>query len=377
MSRELIRRGWEVTLAASDFGLHSRKYTRRMDVRDRSVICEDLNDVAFRYLWSAPYEANDWRRVWNWCTFARSLMQWSPDLGRPDVVIGSSPHLFAAFAGHRLAHRWNVPFALEVRDLWPESMVAAGGGKGIAYAVLRWIADYLYRRADVIVCLSRGTLAYLRDERSIPENKLRFVPNGVDPDAFALHQRVERRTMTLVYAGAHGPANGLETVMDAADCLRDRRDVRFQLVGDGPVKPDLQRRAEQMRLDNVTFLDPVPKARIPEVLAAADAGLMVLRETPLFAFGVSPNKLFDYMGAALPVVCNVPGEVETMVRDAGAGEQAAGGSGEELAAAVRRLVDRSPEERAAMGEAGRTWVSREHGRAVLAERLDGILRELV
>lgn len=377
MSRELVRRGWEVTIAASDFHLLSREYTRRVDADDRTVIEEDLDEVALRYLWSAPYTSNDWRRAWNWLTFARSLLQWSPDRGRPDVIIGSSPHLFAALAGLRMSRRWSVPFVFEVRDLWPESMVAAGGSKGIVYAALKWIADHLYRHADGIVCLSRGTRTYLHEERSIPEEKLYYVPNGVDPEAFAGHRSSERTRTTFVYTGAHGPANGLDAIIDAADRLRERRDVSFQLVGDGPAKSDLKRQSTAMRLDNVAFLDPVPKEQIPDVLSAADAGLMVLRETPLFSFGVSPNKLFDYMGAALPVVCNVPGEVEAMVREAGAGVQAASGSGEDLAAAVTRLADRTSEERATMGQSGREWVSREHGRKILAERLDGILRDLV
>lgn len=375
LSRELVRRGWNVTLAASDFHLLLRTYTRRTNAGDRNVILEDLDGVGFRYLWSAPYEANDWRRAWNWLSFARSLVQWTPDQGLPDVVIGSSPHLFAALAGYRLAKRWDVPFLFEVRDLWPESMVAAGGRKGIAYIVFKWIADYLYRHSDGVICLSRGSRTYLNQQRGVRTEKLHFVPNGVDPDAFAPQERARRPTLTFVYAGAHGPANGLDVVLDAADRLRARNDIRFKLVGDGPAKAELQRSAERMNLENVTFMDPVAKSRIPAIFSEADAGLMVLRETPLFAFGVSPNKLFDYMAAALPVVCNVPGEVESMVRDAGAGEQAAGGTGEDLAEAIRRLADRSPEERAVMGESGRRWVSREHGREILAERLDEILRD--
>lgn len=377
MSRELVQRGWDVTVVASDFSLHARRYTRRAGADDRRVIAEEYDGVAFRFPWTSPYETNDWRRAWNWLSFARAVWRWSPECGRPDVVIGSSPHLFAALAGERLASRWGVPFVFEVRDLWPESMVAAGGSKGAVYTAFKWIAHYLYGRADRILCLARGTQTYLRDELGVPEKKMAFVPNGVDPKAFAETDRPARSTTTLIYAGAHGPANGLDAVLGAADRLRDRDDVRFQLVGDGPAKAGLRQQAEQMQLDNVTFLDPVPKAEIPEVFARADAGLMVLRETPLFAFGVSPNKLFDYMGASLPVVCNVPGEVEMMVREAEAGEQAENGTAEALAAAVERLADRSAEERAAMGRKGRAWVSHEHGRSVLAERLDGVLRELV
>lgn len=135
-----------------------------------------------------------------------------------------------------------------------------------------------------------------------------------------------------------------------------------------------QARAE--RLSNVEFFDPVPKARIPELLSSCDAGLMVLKDVPLFAFGVSPNKLFDYWGAGLPVVCNVPGEVAGWVRDAGGGVQAADATAASLVRAVRTLVAMSPERRNALGAAGHEWVRREHDRPVLAARLDAAVRPL-
>lgn len=377
MARELVQHGWDVTVAASDVHLQSRTYTRRAGAEDRRVISEDLDGVRFRYLWSAPYERNDWRRAWNWLSFSRELLRFTPDGGRPDIVIGSSPHLFAALAAWRRARAWGVPFVFEVRDLWPESMTAAGGSKGVVYTGFDAIARHLYKRSDAIVCLARGTAEYLQRERGVPVERLAFIPNGVDPESFEEVERPERGTTTFVYAGAHGPANGLDAVLDAASRLRDRPDIRFRFVGDGPAKTDLVSEAERLKLSSVVFDDPVPKAHMPNVLAEADVGLMVLRNTPLFAFGVSPNKLFDYMGASLPVVCNVPGEVEAMVREAGAGTQAEPGSGASLGDAVVQMADRTPTERATMGAAGRAWVSREHGRAVLAERLDGVLRSLL
>lgn len=376
VGRELGRRNWSVTVAAADFHYISRKYIRRPNAATRDVVSEPLEGVEFRWFWSAPYERNDWRRGWNWISFSRSLLDGTRQAHRPDVVIGSSPHLFAALAGERLARRWRVPFVLEVRDLWPESMVAAGGRKGPAYYAFERIAHYLYRRAERIVCLARGTMTHL-ERLGVESGKLVYVPNGVDPDAFEGIERPPRDTFTLVYAGAHGPANGLDVVLDAAVLLRDDPRFRFLLIGDGPAKEELVRGARERGLGNVEFRDPVPKLRMPEVFAEADAGLMVLRDTPLFAYGVSPNKLFDYFGAGLPVVCNVPGEVASMVEAARGGELARPGCAESLAAAVRRLWERGAEERKEIGRSARDWVTREHGRTVLAERLDGALRELL
>ncbi len=376
IARELTQREWHVTIAATDFHLQSRRFTRRSGSSDRQVIPESLDGVEFCWCWSAPYQRNNWRRAWNWVSFSRSLLHWSPQAQRPDVVIGSSPHLFAALASARLAQRWGVPFVLEVRDLWPESIVAAGGRKGPAYYVFERIAHYLYRRADRIICLARGTMTHL-EKLGVDSGRLVFVPNGVDPEAFSSIERPPRDTFTLVYAGAHGPANGLDVVLDAAVLLRDDPRFRFLLIGDGPAKEELVRGARERGLGNVEFRDPVPKLRMPEVFAEADAGLMVLRDTPLFAYGVSPNKLFDYFGAGLPVVCNVPGEVASMVEAAQGGELARPGCAESLAAAVRRLWERGADDRREISQSVRDWVTREHGRPVLAARLDDALRELL
>lgn len=376
LGRVLASNSWDVEIAASDLNYHTRRFTRRTN-GSRVAVREHVGDVNFRWLWASPYEGNDWRRVWNWFSFARSLWRERASIDPPDIVIGSSPHLFAAVAAERLARTWEVPFVLEVRDLWPESIVAARGKRGLAYYALSPLAMYLYRRADRIVVLAEGVKRYLVG-KGIDPARVTVVPNGVDPTAFGPAGASGKSAdhFTLAYVGAHGPANGLGAVLEAAAILRGDG-VRFLLVGDGPAKPHLQERASELELDNLEFRDPVPKQEIPRVLAEADAGLMVLRDAELFSYGVSPNKLFDYFAARLPVVCNVPGEVAGYVAAAEAGEQAVDASPEALVEAIRRLLERSSRERAAMGQGGRRWVEENRSRESLAGRLDGMLRALV
>ncbi len=377
LGRELVRSGWGVTIAASDFNLHARRYTRRPAAESRESVSETVEGVRFEWLWASSYERNDWRRGRNWLTFASGVARWRLPVA-PSVVIGSSPHLLAAAAAARLATRHGVPFVLEVRDLWPESLLAAGGRVGPAYLALDALARRLYRRAERIMVLARGVGERIH-ALGVPSDKIVYVPNGVDVSAFVASERrppADDR-FTVVYAGAHGPANGLDTVLEAAALLRDEPGLRFLLVGDGPAKGELEAKARARGLATVEFRPPVPKREMPALLATADAGLMVLRPSPLFAYGVSPNKLFDYLGAALPVVCNVPGDVAGMVRESGAGVQAVDASPSALAEAVLGLRKRGDLARRRMGEAGRAWVEREHGRPVLAARLDAMLRGLV
>ncbi len=379
LGRELARRGWTVTLFASDFHLHKRGYTRRRDAASKAPVVEVLDGVNIQWLWAAPYEVNNWRRAWNWLTFAGSVRRAGTALPRPDVVIGSSPQLFGARAGAAVAAAHRAPFVFEVRDLWPESLLAAGGAPGVAYRVMDRVAARLYAGANRIIVLARGTGEYLERKKGVPAEKIVHVPNGVDVDAVQPRatESSSSRPFTLIYAGAHGPANGLEAVLEAAEQPGIRDSVRFVLVGDGPAKADLQRQAASRALDNVEFRPPIGKDRLVSMFHEADAGLMLLRDAELFSFAVSPNKLFDYTAAALPVVCNVRGEVAQMVASAGAGVQARDSSGRALAAAIADLRQRPAAERAAMGRSGRAWVEREHSRGVLAERLDAALRELI
>lgn len=382
LGRELARKGWNVSILACDLHLHTRRFTRRSLSSDHTTKIEIQDGVEFRWLWAAPYRANNWRRALNWLTFYRSVAAEGRRLSvRPDVIIGSSPQLLAAAAAQSLARVANVPFVFEVRDLWPESLVASGGKRRLAYGFLKLLARKLYRDADRIVVLAQGAGEYLV-RAGVPAEKIVHIPNGVDvetmrpPPTMRQGPREPGRPFRLIYAGAHGPANGLESVLDAADLVGDDN-VHFTLIGDGPSKSALQSDVTRRGLANVEFASPVGKQELLGLLHSADAGLMVLRDAPLFSYGVSPNKLFDYLAAGLPVICNVGGEVAGMLRQSRAGIQAVDTSGCALAEAIRGFIKLSAQDRMTMGEAGRRWVERYHSREVLGRRLDQVLRELV
>jgi glycosyltransferase involved in cell wall biosynthesis len=225
LARELVERGWRVTVAASDFDLHRRVYRRRRGPDDRAAVREMVDGVEFLWLWSAPYTRNDLRRVRNWLSFASSLRAGVAGT-RPAAVIGSSPQLFAALAASEVARRAGAPFLLEVRDLWPESLAAVGGSKGVVYAALAAVARLLYRRSRRTIVLTRGVGDYLATRGWVRDEPV-YVPNGIDPAGFPPRApRADGDTFTLVYAGAHGPANGLDVVLEAAALLRHERGRR-------------------------------------------------------------------------------------------------------------------------------------------------------
>ncbi len=378
MTRELRRAGLDARIVASDLSLHTRTYDVRKGPRDFRPHAQEIGGVPFHWLPAGSYRANDWRRGASMLIFSASVLVFllSRRLRRGDVIIGSSPHLFGALAAWGAARVRRRPFILEVRDLWPESFTAVSGKRsGLEVTLMRRISDLLYRRADAIVVLAEGSRTVIVDHGGRDES-ISWIPNGVDTSSFGpRYVRATTPPVRFVYAGAHGPANGLDIVVAAAALLRDRgRDgIEVVLVGDGPAKDSLQVQAEAAGAP-VEFRAPVPKAEVPAVLGGCDVGLMVLADVELFTFGVSPNKLFDYMAAGLPVLTNVPGFVQGVVDDSGCGLSVAPGDPEALADGMEALADRLL--RGDPVPSGRSYIEQHFERRALAGRLAEVIESV-
>lgn len=355
--------GWSYLIAV---GSHST-------VNDRSR----LSRLGFRVLPTVPFSGNGVDRIANWASYAASAVTQLSFGSRPDVVYASSPHLLAGLAGYVVACRWRVPLVLEIRDLWPQVLKDMGqmDSTSVVYRALESIESFLYSKSNRIVVMAEGVGDYLQS-KGVEMEKVEFIPNAADPQDFTVHApRAELRDsfgftrFTCVYTGAHGPANGLDLLLDAATDLIEE-DLDIVLVGDGPSKATLQRRARKLGLSNVRFADPIPKTSIPALLAASDVGLHVLADVPLFRYGVSPNKVFDYLAAGLPVVTNVPGEVGALVSDSGGGLAV---DPQDLASGISRLKNASSDQLARMGVLGRSYMQLHRSRTVMAQRLQRVL----
>jgi glycosyltransferase involved in cell wall biosynthesis len=293
-----------------------------------------------------------------------------------DLVFATSTPLTAGVPGiaMKLLGR-RVPFVFEVRDLWPELPRALGLKNPIllgAMSLLEWAS---YRSCDAAVGLSPGIVAGIR-RRSKADLPVTMVPNGCDLNLF--HPR-ERTTLALAgirpgdfvagFTGAHGPANGLDAVLDAAAALKRRGDahVKFVLIGDGKEKNRLEARAATEGLDNCLFLPPVPKKDIARITASFDCGLMILKNVPAFYYGTSPNKFFDYISSGIPVVINYPGWLADMIDENCCGVAVPPADAEALADTLYRLASLSESERCEIGARGRELAAREFSREALSD----------
>jgi glycosyltransferase involved in cell wall biosynthesis len=299
--------------------------------------------------------------------------------GRFDVVVASSTPLtvaLPALAGRALR---GTPFVFEIRDPWPELPRALGGVPAPALAAMDRLATAACRRAAAIVALSDG-IAATAVARGAHPDRVHVVPNGCDLDLFGPHITPWRpaeaapHECLALYAGAHGRANGLGTLLDAAAILRARGDARLRIVlaGDGAEKPDLIARARARHLDNVTFLDPLPRSDIGALQAGCQIALHLLADVPAFAEWTSPNKLMDGLAAGRPVVTNQPGRAARIVADGPCGIAVPPGDAAALAKALTRLAA-NPALRAAMGAAARRQAVQHWDHRLLAARFCAVV----
>ncbi|MFI7551055.1 glycosyltransferase family 4 protein [Micromonospora sediminimaris] len=334
-------------------------------------------EPGFRPVAVTPYRGNGLGRVVNWASYAVTATAAGLRQPRPDLVYGSSPHLLAGVSGWIVATIRRAPFVLEIRDLWPQVLVDMGklSESSLTYRVLERVELFLYRRARRVVIMAPGLRSMLESKGVEPE-RIAFIPNAADPADFVpsasrdeLRRRYGFNRRTAVYAGAHGPANGLDLLLCAARAVPE---LDVVLVGSGVDKPRLQASAQNIR--NVRFLDPVPKTEMPDILHAADVGVHVLADVELFRAGVSPNKVFDYMAAGLPIITNSPGVVGDLVMGAGSGYVVAPG---DLAHGLGQAAQASPAELAKVGAAGRRWIQQSQSRTAMSEALARLLASVV
>jgi glycosyltransferase involved in cell wall biosynthesis len=355
---------WQYTIIASRLNLSTGR--------------RQATEEGFTFVPVIPYRSNGISRVVNWISYAVMATIAGFQAPRPDVVYASSPHLLAALAGWVIARTRRARFILEVRDLWPRVLVDMGrlSESSALYRALHALELFLYKRADRVVVMAPGCRTALQS-LGVPESKISYIPNGADPEDFVasidtstLRARYGFTRLTGIYTGAHGPANGLDLLLDAAECVADLP-VDIILVGDGLNKAELIRDASRRQLTNVRFMDPVPKTEIPDLLAAADFGLHVLADVELFRSSVSPNKIFDYMAAGLYVLTNCTGIVGDLVTKSGAGMVV---GPLQLELGLKAVCMTAPAARAECGDRGREWIEREQSRTAMASRLEALLR---
>lgn len=323
------------------------------------------------------------RRVANYLLFALTAVLASTKASKPDLVIATSPQFFVGIAGAIIARLKRRPFVLEIRDLWPKSVVELGQlGEGPILSALERLERWLYRSASGVVVNTRTFRQHIMD-RGVDERNIELVYNGIDPAMFKPRPRnealLEKHDLagyfTVAYVGTLGLAHGLTLLIDVAERFRDRPELRFVLIGDGADREKLEAEIDRRSLDNVVMLGLQPRASMPEWIASIDLLLVMLRDLPVFET-VIPSKIFEFLAQERPVVLAAKGEIRRMMEEAGGALVIDPEVEDQMVAAIETVMDH-PDQADIRAAAGRKWVENGYIRDDLARRMAVFLERVL
>ncbi len=294
-------------------------YTNRIYQRE---VIDDLNVVR---VWTFIAEnAGTIKRSIDHASFAVSSFI-AGITQRFDVVVSTSPQFFTCFSGFLLSSLRRKPWVLEIRDIWPESVVVVGAmKKNAAIRMLERCENFFYKKADLVVTVTEGLREQLI-EKGVHHEKMLTIPNGVDLEKLSLEKAVTNKKVELGlsqkfvigYIGTHGMAHGLSFILNCASKIH-RPEVHFVFFGDGSEKLKLVDLAEKLNLQNVTFLDPVDKSEIVSAFSAIDIALVPLKKTKMFESAL-PSKMFEAAAMNKPILLGVEGLAKKIIEKYSAG----------------------------------------------------------
>ncbi len=381
LAKRLVKYGWQVSIIASK----SHHQSIEEHAGSQSMETETVEGVTFYWLKLPKYYGNSLKRIWNMLSFAVLLFKFlfSKSPKKPDLIYGSSPHLFGAFSSLIIAKILRVPFVLEVRDLWPQTFIDLGGYS--KWHPFIWgnliLETILYRNADRIITLLPGSEKHMKS-KGANINRISWVPNGIDFSMLDMPSQPSvnnQKEFNCVYAGAHGLANALDTILDTAKIVSEHSEgsgITFELYGEGPERARLDDRVKNEGIENISILGPVSKKDIYQVIQRSAVMLESKQDTSLYKWGMSFNKIFDYFACKKPVIIGLAADYNP-VAECNAGRVVPPEDPQAMAAAILELKKMSSESLVSMGELGYEYVRQHHDFEDLASKLDTLLKELV
>lgn len=379
LAREWVRLGHNVTIVAADYS-HIRTINPQLS-KQQNYLYETIDGINYIWCKTPEYPVNGIRRVINIFTFLYRLKKLSTKLieeYKPDLVIASSTYPLDTKPAYKIAKKTKAKFIYEVHDLWPLTPMELGGMS--KYHPFIWLMqraeDFGYRMADKVISLLPMARDYMQEHGMNP-NKFVYIPNGVSVSDWqqlkvplstdmldSIARIKEEYHFLIAYAGGMGESNALDYLLSAAKELQEI-DVAFVLVGDGACKDILRQRLINERISNVYFLPRIDKTQVPSFLDKMDALYIGWHKLPIYRFGICPNKLFDYMLAAKPIIHSVTAGND-LVRDAMCGISVAAEDIGAIKMAVNEVRLLTYEQRRELGGNGHTYVLKHHDYKVLA-----------
>ncbi|MEX2359666.1 MAG: glycosyltransferase family 4 protein [Gammaproteobacteria bacterium] len=345
---------------------------------NRAFETEVIDGIEYHWVRTGKYTARGAAQVRNQFQFVAGCYRHKREIValKPDLVVASSPHPFVVYPAASVSRKLDIPLIYEVRDLWPQVLLELGGySRFHPYMVaLRRAERYAVRRANRLISVKPGDLEYFAGEYGLPESRFSYIPNGFLPDevssakpAPVVQQLRERYRFLIVYVGAISAYYQLGNLTRLAKLVEQGGEIGVMVVGAGDRAQALEAEAASAGLTNFHMVGAIPKSKVPATLALADACYVGLAELPVNRYGISCNKIYEYMFAGKPILGSYSVGYDPIAA-AGCGVTAPPGGEAQLALAVQRWM-RDPAEARQIGARGREYFDRHHDFRIVAEKL--------
>jgi len=377
LAKELIKQDFKVTLVS---GSYSHLFSTSPKVKEKFTK-EIIDGIEYIWVKTPTYKSSkSIGRIWNMLYFSYALRKIKL---KPSHIIVSSPSLFHAKIGRKLANRFKTKYLFEVRDIWPLTLMElsniSNANPLIAY--MKIYERFAYREADYIISLLPAAQEYFIQE-GMSSDKFRYLPNGVEirnTKDIKLKQEVisqiPKDKFIVAYTGTVGIANNLDYLVDVANLLKEDTQIHFIILGQGGEKIRLQERVKSLQLNNLTFIDPISKDEVKSFLGYIDVAFISLLPEKLFRFGVSPNKVFDYMYASKPIIWAIEAG-NNLVKEANCGVSVSTNNPQELKEVILKLNQLDKKELMKLGKNGYNFVIKNHSYRELANRLIEVIEDI-
>lgn len=383
-SKYLQEKGHEVKIFTAS-KIHNTDVNMIAD--KKSYIEKDMDGVTYTFVRTSDYKGNGIDRIINMLQFPIRIWSVCRKFEKPDVIYTSSPDIFTAVSAVLMAKCLKVKKVVEVRDLWPESIVEFSGfsRKNPIIQILYQMEKWLYRNADELIFTMAGGKQYIKDKgwtRGINPKKIHQINNGVDLKEFEYnkeHFQIQdedlenEETFKVIYTGSIRSANNVETLVKAVEKLDEPERCQLLLYGDGTDKERLEQYCKKHKLSNVKFKGKVEKKYIPYILSKSDLNIINYRQTGLFRYGGSQNKLFEYFASGKPICSNVQMGY-SLIEKYHCGIEKDISSDKEYADLIRTFMDMTSEEYALYLQNSRR-IAEKHDFKVLTDKLEKILED--
>ncbi|AUX90984.1 glycosyltransferase family 4 protein [Acinetobacter sp. ACNIH1] len=380
LAQELVKKGHQVYVVA---GRYSHLLRNPKQFSEKYLIEEITPNFSFIWINLPEYaEAHSKQRVLNWFKFAWALRGLkNSSLQKPDMILYSSPSPIGSLAAQYLAKSFKVPFIFEVRDIWPLTLIELGGHSANHpfIRLMQWIEDRSYQNAKFVFSNLFNAVEHMQT-RGLDKAKFHWIPNGVSfaevsaKEALSVDvlKQLPQDKFIVGYTGTIGVANAIDDLIEAAQLVSHHPDIHFVLVGSGKEKQEMQNKVQDLKLTNISFIDPIPKKQIQSMLEHFDVCYIGWQKNPLYRFGIAPNKLPEYLYAGKPIIHAFSGKSD-VVQQANAGITIEAEDPQAIADAVMQLYKLPDFERSVLGNNGHQYVLQHLEYKMIAEKLEIII----